>query len=189
MNKLSLTKLLFAMMLIMLLALVGCGTDDSDDTSGDSEETEQGNGEEEAEDDGFYSIEDFAPVKTNEGEAIEGGTLNFGLVTDTAFEGTLNYNFYSGAFDAEIIDWFDESLLAVDENYAYTQEGAATYEINEEEDSITFTIRDNVNWHDGEPVTAEDWLYTYEVIAHPDYDGVRYGSMFMIIEGMVEYHN
>ena len=53
---------------------------------------------------------------------------------------------------------------------------------------MTFTIRDNVNWHDGEPVKAEDWLYAYEVIGHADYDGIRYGSQFTIIEGMDEYH-
>lgn len=76
--------------------------------------------------------------------------LNFGLVSDTVFEGTLNYNFYSGAPDAEIIAWFDESLLAVDENYSYTQDGAAEWEVNDDGNVFTFTIRDNVNWHDGE---------------------------------------
>ena len=70
----------------------------------------------------------------------------------------------------------------------YTNDGAATYEISEDGHVFTFTIGDNVNWHDGEPVTAEDWLFAHEVIGHPDYDGPRYGSDFTNIEGMEEYH-
>src|SRR5690554_2759767 len=139
-------------------------------------------------DDQIFSIDDFDKIKTNEGEAIEGGTINYGLVTDSPFEGTLNYNFYSGNPDVEIISWFDEPLLAIDENYNFTQDGAATFEVNQEESSITFTIRDNVNWHDGKPVTAEDWVFSYEVIGHPEYDGIRYNSDFTIIQGMEAYH-
>jgi peptide/nickel transport system substrate-binding protein len=109
-------------------------------------------------------------------------------VTDTPFEGTLNFNWYSGTYDAEILEWFnDPALLSWDENYVYTNDGAATYEVNDDGDVFTFTIRDEVNWHDGEPVTAEDWLFAHEVIGHPDYDGPRYGSDFTIVEGMEEY--
>src|SRR5690625_2247022 len=108
MGKSKLTKALFALLLIMLLALAACnGGDDGDaeadtDDSADTEETdddatdEEADGDEGAEDDGLYSIEDFDQIKTNEGEAIEGGTFNFGLVSDTSFEGTLNWTFYSG---------------------------------------------------------------------------------------------
>lgn len=188
MKKLKLSKVLLALMLSLLFLLVAC-SDDSDEATGGDEKTDtEGEAESESNEDGIYSVEDFEQLKTNAGEAIDGGTLNFGLVSDTAFEGTLNYNFYSGNPDVQIINWFDESLLAVDENYAFTNEGAATFEVNQEEKSMTFTIRDEVNWHDGEPVTAEDWLFSYEVIGHPEYDGIRYGSMFTIIEGMDAYH-
>ncbi|WP_440897337.1 oligopeptide ABC transporter substrate-binding protein [Amphibacillus sp. Q70] len=166
----SMSKGLFALMLLLVLVLAGCNND------GDSERE-------------LASIDDFEHMKTNEGEAIEGGTLNFGLVSDTPFEGTLNYNFYSGNPDVQIIDWFSENLLAFDENYNYTQEGAATFEVDEDDQSITFTINDALNWHDGEPVTAEDWAYAYEVVGHPDYDGVRYTQSLSSVEGMPEYHD
>ncbi|MFD1350892.1 oligopeptide ABC transporter substrate-binding protein [Oceanobacillus caeni] len=162
------SKWLLALMLFMFLVLAACG-----------------NGSEDA----IYSIENFSENASTEGEAIDGGTLNYGLVTDTTFEGTLNYNFYSGSFDNEIIKWFDESLLSVDKNHKYTQDGAATFEVSEDHRTFTFTIRDHVNWHDGEPVKAEDWAYAIEVIGHPDYDGPRYDSSFRNIEGMEEYHN
>ncbi|WP_188454700.1 oligopeptide ABC transporter substrate-binding protein [Virgibacillus oceani] len=192
MRKLSFTKALFALMLVLLLALAACsketeGEKPKDSGSTDTEATDD-SGEEEEADDGLYSIEDFSPDTTNEGEAIEGGTLNFGLVSDTAFEGTLNWNFYGGDPDAQILNWFDESLIQFDKDYVMSNEGAATYEVSEDGRTFTFTIKDNVNWHDGEPVTAEDWLFAHEVIGDPDYDGPRYGSDFTNIEGMEEYH-
>ncbi|MBT2570409.1 oligopeptide ABC transporter substrate-binding protein [Planococcus sp. ISL-110] len=174
-------------MLSFVLVLAACtGDDTSTEESGGEKDTEGG---QELENGGMYSIDDFSNVKTNEGEAIDGGNITFGLVSDTVFEGTLNWNFYSGAPDAEILNWFDEGLLTWDENYVYTNDGAATYEVSEDGRTFTFTIGDNVNWHDGEPVTAEDWLFAHEVIGNPEYDGPRYNSDFTNIEGMEEYNS
>ena len=174
-------------MLSFVLVLAACtGDDTSTEESGGEKDTEGG---QELENGGMYSIDDFSNVKTNEGEAIDGGTVTFGLVSDTVFEGTLNWNFYSGAPDAEILNWFDEGLLTWDENYVYTNDGAATYEVSEDGRTFTFKIGDNVNWHDGEPVTAEDWLFAHEVIGNPEYDGPRYNSDFTNIEGMEEFNS
>lgn len=180
--------LLLGLILTLVFALAACGGDKADTEPGDSAND---NADEikkpEPNEDGTFNIEDF-PKRSAEGDVQEGGTLNFGLVSDTPFSGTLNFNFYSGAPDAEVIEWFDESLLSVNEDYQYTQDGAATFEYSDDHKVWTFTIRDNVNWHDGEPVTAEDWAFSYEIIGHPDYDGIRYNETdFGIIEGMPEY--
>ncbi len=42
----------------------------------------------------------------NDGKIIDGGVLKYGLVSDTPFEGTLSYAFYTGAPDAEILQVF-----------------------------------------------------------------------------------
>ncbi|MEF3330974.1 oligopeptide ABC transporter substrate-binding protein [Oceanobacillus oncorhynchi] len=190
MSKAKFSKLLFAMMLILFLVLAACsgGSDDAEgDGGGDSGDSgsEENNDSEET-DGKLYDIADFSPIK--EGEAMDGGELNFGLVSDTVFAGTLNFNFYSDAYDSEVIDWFDEALLEVDDTFTYTQEGAAQFEVNDEGNEFTFTIRDEVNWHDGEPVTAEDWAFAIEVLADPDYDGPRYGNVTDIV-GVEEYHD
>lgn len=195
MNKARFSKALFALMLVFLLALAACSSDgnnnakepDNDANAGEENNNEENAGDDKVEDDGLYSIEDFSPTKTNAGEAIEGGEVTFGLVSNTAFAGILNYNYYTGAPDAEVIQWFDEALLTTNADHDYTQDGAATFEADEDGRTFTFTIRDNVNWHDGEPLKAEDWAFAYEVIGHPDYDGVRYG-VINNIEGMEEYH-
>ncbi|PKR77712.1 oligopeptide ABC transporter substrate-binding protein [Halalkalibacillus sediminis] len=212
MSKNAFAKLLFALFLASLLVIAACNSDSGEEEGGDSEDTdteettddegsegegsegeegseeEDGSDEEASSEDGIYSIEDFDTAVSNDGEPIDGGSITYGLVTDTPFEGTLNWNFYEGTFDAEILTWFDESLLTSDENYNYTQDGAATYEVDDENNVITFTIGDDVNWHDGEPVTAEDWAFSYEVIGDPNYPGVR-GSTpgFTLIEGYNEY--
>ncbi|MEK4405538.1 oligopeptide ABC transporter substrate-binding protein [Sporosarcina sp. FSL K6-6792] len=189
-GKKSLSKVLFAMMLVLLLALAACNKADDAEPADSGTKKEEGKKEEtkkeEVADDGLYSIDDFSKIKTNEGEAIEGGSFTFGLVSDTAFEGTLNWNFYSGDPDSQVLEWFDEPLLTWDSSYVYTQDGAATYESSEDGRTFTFKIRDNVNWHDGKPVTAEDWAFAHEVLGHADYDGPRAGDVLNIV-GMDEF--
>lgn len=183
----GLKKALFAaLLLVLVLALAACGGGDDKKESGGSS-SGGGGGDKEEEASTETPLDDFE-TRGEAGEVKEGGTLNFGLVTDTPFEGTLNYNFYAGAPDATVLEWFDESLLSMDENFQYTQDGAATFEFSEDYKVWTFKIRDNVNWHDGEPVTAEDWAFSYEVIGHADYDGPRYGSDFTVIQGMKDYN-
>ncbi|SHG25707.1 oligopeptide ABC transporter substrate-binding protein [Ornithinibacillus halophilus] len=215
MRKKGFSKWLLALMLVFLLVLAACGGDDNDgnasnggddnNSTENNENNDEGNNDEgnsegndegdegdafaspQPDEEGVFSIEDFQTAAPS-GEGLEDGTLTYGLVSDTVFEGTLNWNFYSGAPDAEVIGWFDEALLGMDANYTYTQDGAATFEV-EDGRIFTFTIRDNVNWHDGEPVTAEDWAFAHEVIAHPEYPGVRYSGSMTNIEGIEEYHN
>ena len=130
----------------------------------------------------------FPRATTNDKEALEDGHVNYGLVSDTPFEGILNYSFYEGAPDEEVIRLFDEGLLSADEDYVYDQNGAATYELSEDKKTITLKIQDQVKWHDGLPVTAADLEYAYLVIGNKDYTGVRYDTQMAMIEGMEEYH-
>ncbi|WP_059103378.1 oligopeptide ABC transporter substrate-binding protein [Shouchella shacheensis] len=190
MKKMLKPRFMFAPALVCVLALGACSDETGGEGDGNGGGESEGNGGEETveNEDGLYSIDDFEITKDNEGDAI-GGTLNYGVVTDTPFEGTLNWQFYSGTPDARVIEWFDESLFTQDEAFGVTDEGAATIEASEDNLTYTITIRDDVNWHDGEPVTAEDYVFAHEVIGHPDYTGVRYDSSFQNIEGMEEYHN
>jgi peptide/nickel transport system substrate-binding protein len=180
--------LFFTMMLVFVLALAACSEKEAATPTPSTNTGETKTEEKPTKEEGVYSIEDFSNVKTNEGTAIEGGSITYGLVSDTAFEGTLNFNFYSGNPDANVLQWFDEGLLTWDKDYVYTNDGAATYETSEDGKTFTLTIHDNVNWHDGKPVTAEDLQFAYEVIGNKAYDGPRYDSNFTSVVGMDEYH-
>jgi len=131
----------------------------------------------------------FPMMVKNDKKAIEDGTINYALVSDTPFEGTLNYAFYTGSPDAEVLQFFDESLFATNGDYEFTNDGAASYEMSNDNKTITVTIKDNVNWSDGKPVTAEDYKYSFLVIGSKDYTGVRYGdAIIQSIVGMKDYH-
>lgn len=195
MNSRNLLKLL-AVVLAMFLVLAACGQG-SDETSDSSEEkpaTDEKTDdekEEEAEDpdtEGMYSIDDFNMTKENLGEPIDGGEINVAIVSSTPFAGTLIHIFQTMTTDYSILSWFNDGLLAIDENFFYSQDGPATFELDESKTVWTITIRDNVNWHDGEPVTAEDLEFAYQLIGHPDYDGTYYGSDERMIVGMEDYH-
>lgn len=193
MLKASKAKILLAAMISSLLILSACtsngGNEPSPSPDSSGEPTAPAaTAAPEVSEDGLFSISDFNNIKANQGDAIAGGTLNLGLVTDTPFAGTLNNNFSSGTPDAEVLSWSDEGMLTWDASFVYTNDGAATYEISEDRRTYTFKIRDNVNWQDGTPVTAEDWLFAHEVIGHPDYDGPRYNARMINVEGMAEYH-
>ena len=201
MTKISWSRLMFFTMLIFVLALAACGNGDSSEDGstedGSDAETEEGtedggdaeSGEDEAADGGeVYSYEDFPQAVSNDADPTGEGELVVGYGSDTPFEGTLNWAFYQGAPDADMMSFFDESVFTFDENQIATNDGAITYEMNEEDNTVTFTVQDGVTWHDGEPLKISDYVASYEVIGHPDYDGVR-GTTdgFTLIEGYSEY--
>jgi peptide/nickel transport system substrate-binding protein len=135
------------------------------------------------------SIGNFPMVAKNHKDPVSDGSLTYALVSDTPFEGTFNYAFYTGNPDVEVMQFFDEPLFSTDGDYQYTQDGAATYKMSDDNKTITVKIKDNVNWSDGQPVKAEDYEYSFLVIGSKDYTGVRYGdAIIQSIVGMDAYH-
>jgi peptide/nickel transport system substrate-binding protein len=193
MTKLSWSRMMFFMMLIFVLALAACGGggDSSDEESDSADEgSDDGGGEETADGGEVYDYEDFPDTVTNEAEPTGEGTVKIGYASDTPFEGTLNWAFYNGNPDSVMLSYFDESVFTVDEDLQYTNDGAMTFEVDEDNNQVTFTLNEDVTWHDGEPATIDDYVASYEVIGHPDYDGVRAeDDGFTLIEGYDEYHS
>lgn len=184
-------------LILACLMLVACKSEpsskeDEDKTNVETNESQKDDDKskdnETADGDPVYSLDDFNATKTNLGDPIEGGEITVGLVSSTPFAGTLLHVFYTMSIDDTIMSWFTESILSKDENFSYTQDGPATFEVDESKKVWTIKIRDNVNWHDGEPVKAEDLEFAYEIIGHPDYEGSWYGSNEKMIVGMEEYH-
>ncbi len=57
-----------------------------------------------------------------------------------------------------------ESLITFDENMALEPLLASGWELDVQGQSVTFSLRDNVTWHDGEPFTPEDVVFTFQVM-------------------------
>ena len=180
--------LLFAALFSVLLVLAACNgkeeepaTDGKEDTS--SEETTEGTETATETSDSLFEV-----AVTNEGEAIEGGTLQVAMVKDEPFQGIFNWELYEDAYDAQLMEWVSNSLFEVDENFMITDEGIASLEVDQENNKATVKIREGVKWSDGEPLTIDDVILPYHIIGHKDYTGVRYDSQFQNIIGAEEYH-
>ncbi|WP_106448704.1 oligopeptide ABC transporter substrate-binding protein [Trichococcus alkaliphilus] len=133
-------------------------------------------------------IQEFDTVMNSDAPAIAGGVLKYALVAESSFQGVFNPVFSEDAYDEELMGFSHESIFSYDEEFQLTQDGMATFVLNENLKTVSITMRDNLKWSDGAALTVDDILYAYEVIGHPDYSGSLYGEVFANVVGMTEYH-
>lgn len=158
--------ILLALLLVFGIVLAACSDDAADEEPADDSNKEQTETTEPEE-----SEEEEEPA--NDGPQM-GGTLTGAM--DTAPAGVFNPIFYEEAYEANILDFTHESLLSQNENLEFEANLATDWTINDDNTEITLNLNENVTWHDGEPFTAEDVVYTYKAIASPGYveaGGVR----------------
>lgn len=60
---------------------------------------------------------------------------------------------------------------------------AKSYEVSEDGKELIFELRDDIFFSDGEPVTAEDVVFTYNTIVNPGVDAAALASYFGDVEG------
>jgi len=125
---------------------------------------------------------------TNEGTPIKGGILKVGIVKDEPFQGVFLAELYENRYDGAIMSYASNAIFEMDGDFLINDEGIASMDVNQKENKVTITIREGVRWSDGEPMKIEDLILPYEIIAHPDYTGVRYDTEFKNIIGVEEYH-
>lgn len=167
------------------LILAACGGAEDADSS-----AEGGDGAaSESSANGEAGVVEFETAVENEGEVMDGGTLNVALVTSSPFQGLFSLELYEDGYDAELMQFNVEEIFGTDENFQITNDGAASLDFSQEEKTATITVNEGVTWSDGEPVTSDDLLYSYEVIGHPEYTGIRYDANFQNIVGMAEYNS
>lgn len=125
----------------------------------------------------------------NDGEVMDGGTLDVAVVMDTQFQGLFQWEFYQDTYDNDFMLPSHEQLFLRDADFKIVDGGAADLDLDIENNIATITLRDDLKWSDGVDVTAEDVIFSYEVIGHKDYTGIRYDNTFTNVVGMEEYHN
>ena len=130
----------------------------------------------------------FMTETQNNGNAVPGAVLSVAMVKDSPLVGIFNQAMYKDAYDGDIIDWFLGSyILDIDENFEVTDTGIATLSVDPENKKATIKIKDGMKWSDGQPIVADDIIYTYEVIGNKEYTGVRYSDESAKIVGMEDY--
>lgn len=158
----------FTLLLLVALVATACGQQAAPDVDEDVAETET---ETEAE----VEIETEAEVEEEEAAEPEaapsGGTVTVGLHQ----EPNILWGPATGlTVSQETGTLMNRPLVMIDEELQYVPElvtEVPTLEnggISEDGLAYTFHLRDDVQWHDGEPFTAEDVVFTYEMLVHPD---------------------
>ena len=158
--------------LIMMMVLMSCGPGQKKSAGGDK---------------GSENIK-FMTETQNNGNAVPGAVLSVAMVKDSPLVGIFNQAMYKDAYDGDIIDWFLGSyILDIDENFEVTDTGIATLSVDPENKKATIKIKDGMKWSDGQPIVADDIIYTYEVIGNKEYTGVRYSDERAKIVGIEDY--
>ncbi len=74
-----------------------------------------------------------------------------------------------------------ESLLTYDKNLALEGQLAASWDVSENGQVLTFHLRQDVQWHDGTPFTAADVQATFEAITNPN-TRTPYAGDYQLVE-------
>lgn len=116
------------------------------------------------------------PLLTAQGQE---STIVYGLSTTPTgvFHPLLSDSIYDSAVNSVVYD----SLLKIDEDLAFQPSLAESYEVSEDNLTLSFILREGLTWSDGEPLTAEDVAFTFTAMADPDYQGAHYGFVEKIV--------
>ena len=98
-------------------------------------------------------------------QPVAGGTYTEGVLG--AFT-TANPLYASSASDRTAARLLFSGLFSYDENNALVGDLARDMQVDARGQTYTITLRDDVRWHDGQPFTAKDVLFTYKTIQNAD---------------------
>lgn len=72
------------------------------------------------------------------------------------------------------------SLLKYDKNLDIEGELASTWFVSNDQKTITFTLKPNLKWSDGKPLTSDDVLFTWQLVTD-DNTRTPYGSDYKLV--------
>ncbi len=152
MKKLS---LMLVLLLIMSLCFVGCGSQEGNETvtqpdsSSESGSADNSNADGQNGDATATTAQELTFVLHNEPDGIDPNITSNSFAMPflaSCFEGLMTYN-----EDMELVDGV-----------------AKSHSISEDGLTYTFTLRDNLKWSDGTPMTAKDFEYSIKRVLKPE---------------------
>lgn len=108
----------------------------------------------------FYQ-NNFLPVPTTGGEYTEG------LIGAPQYINPILSQIND--VDSDISKLLFSGLLKYDSQLQLVPDLAKTWEISDDQKTYTFTLRPDLKWHDNEPLTADDIIFTVKSIQDPDF--------------------
>lgn len=152
-----------AILLVLVLVVpLGCGGSESSESNADKTPTKE-----------TQTTAPKADTAPAYGDALVGGSI--GDAT------TLLPALASDSASSEIISLVYNGLIKIDKDLNLVGDLAESWDISDDNRTITFHLRKGVKWHDGEPFTARDCMYTYNVMVDPK-TPTAYAEQFKQIE-------
>jgi oligopeptide transport system substrate-binding protein len=111
------------------------------------------------------------------------------LVGNAAEPKALDHQLVTGVPESKIITAVFEGLVADDptQDDGAPPGAAASWQHNEEMTEWVFHLQPEGKWSDGQRVTAEDFVFAYNRLLHPDFAG-PYAEMLYFLENAEEYN-
>jgi ABC-type oligopeptide transport system substrate-binding subunit len=129
-----------------------------------------GGGDEEGEEAGQPAVEQAITVNWG----TEPPSLDPGLASDTT--------------SANILLNIMDPLVRLDDDLNPVAGAAESWTVSDDGKTVTFTLRDDLKWTNGDPVTAEDYEYSWKRTVSPEL-GADYAYQFFGIVGAQDYNS
>jgi peptide/nickel transport system substrate-binding protein len=118
---------------------------------------------------------DQTQTATND-KPVDGGTVT--LQTPSTPDEDLNPIIQNSTYDQWVyVQAQYPYLLQEQKDGTYKPDLAKGYQISDDKKTVTFQLRDNAKWSDGQPITADDVVFTYQVLASKEYQDVLAGPI------------
>ena len=98
-------------------------------------------------------------------QPVAGGTYREGILGTFSTASPL---YATSDVDTSVSKLLFAGLFTHDEHNKLAGDLASRYEVNTTGTVYTVHLRPNITWHDGQPLTSADVLYTYKAIQNPD---------------------
>lgn len=104
----------------------------------------------------------------NQGSEGKGGEIVINMSMNSAWADLIPYNQSTGGnYSIAVLSLIYDRLYGYDADGNIVPRAADSWEIGEDKMSCTFHLNKDAKWHDGEPVTAEDYVFAAEMITDP----------------------
>lgn len=122
----------------------------------------------------LFSLQSYAQKRP------QGGDFTLAILSEPS---TLNPINSSDAYASNIQSYVMEGLLSRDEDtYELKAELAEKWDISKDKKVFTFTLRENLKWSDGKPLTTKDVKFTFDAIKNPKFKALAQLPYFEGIE-------
>lgn len=120
---------------------------------------------------------------TEEGKTESKGNIEELPVTVGPEPDTMDPTLNTASDVSTVLNHAFEGLMKLNKDgLTYTGGQAEDYKVSDDNLTYTFTLRDGLKWSDGSPLTAEDFVYSWNRAINPD-TAADYEYLYQCIEG------